>query len=181
MKKLLYLILLVLLFACKESVEHRRHLLTRSWMGKPIYCPPDSSFESIRPDSTVFYRIKRTTYTIVSYVNEADSCEKDVWKLQEWRSFLDEVNRTKKEDISCLLYFKPQDRQSLYKQLINSDFQFSICIDEEDLLQKLNHFPQEAEFRTFLLDHRHRVVAIGNPATNPEVRKRYLQLIQGIS
>ena len=44
---------------------------------------------------------------------------------------------------------------------------------------KLNHFPTEPAYQTFLLDEDDKVLAIGNPINNPKVKELYLKIIQG--
>ena len=46
-------------------------------------------------------------------------------------------------------------------------------------MNKLNHFPADMAFQTFLLDNDNRVVAMGNPIHNLKVRELYLKIIQG--
>lgn len=46
-------------------------------------------------------------------------------------------------------------------------------------MNKLNHFPTDMAFHTFLLDKENKVVAIGNPIHNSKVKELYLKIIQG--
>ena len=67
----------------------------------------------------------------------------------------------------------------IYQTLRVERFKHPICIDEGDYLNKLNHFPADMAFQTFLLDNDNRVVAMGNPIHNLKVRELYLKIIQG--
>ena len=58
-------------------------------------------------------------------------------------------------------------------------FTYPVCFDEGDELNRLNCFPAEMAFQTFLLDADNRVVALGNPVHNPEVKSLYLRLLRG--
>ncbi len=58
-------------------------------------------------------------------------------------------------------------------------FSYPVCYDEKDELNRLNRFPTEMTFQTFLLDRDNRVVAIGNPVHNPKVKDLYLSLMTG--
>ena len=60
-------------------------------------------------------------------------------------------------------------------------FDYPICIDENDSLNILNHFPQEMPFQTFLLDHNSKVIAIGNPILNSRVKDLYFDILLGES
>lgn len=63
--------------------------------------------------------------------------------------------------------------------LKSSSFSFPVCIDEEDRVNKLNNFPKEMAFQTFLLDNDNKVIAMGNPILNPQIKELYLRIIGG--
>lgn len=63
--------------------------------------------------------------------------------------------------------------------LKRENFHHPIWIDKENMLDKLNHFPADPTFQTFLLDKDNRVLAVGNPVHNPKVKELYLKIIRG--
>ena len=58
-------------------------------------------------------------------------------------------------------------------------FDLPVCVDTEDRLNKLNHFPADAAFQTFLLDRDNKVVIIGNPVYSVAMKDLYLKEISG--
>ena len=58
-------------------------------------------------------------------------------------------------------------------------FSYPVCIDEKDSFNLLNKFPKDNRFQTFLLDKNKKVVAIGNPINNPQIKELYLRIIRG--
>ena len=58
-------------------------------------------------------------------------------------------------------------------------FIYPVCFDEMDDFNRLNHFPGEMTFQTFLLDKDNKVVAIGNPVHNPKLKELYLKILTG--
>jgi hypothetical protein len=60
-------------------------------------------------------------------------------------------------------------------------FDMPVCIDVEDQLNRLNRFPSDMTFQTFLLDRDNKVVVIGNPIHNLAVKELYLKRIGGQS
>ena len=52
-----------------------------------------------------------------------------------------------------------------------------LCIDKNDSLNILNKFPSNLMFQTFLLNAENRVVAIGNPVHNNNIKQLYLNII----
>lgn len=58
-------------------------------------------------------------------------------------------------------------------------FDYPVCMDTEDAFNKVNKFPSQLNFQTFLLDKNNHVIAIGNPVHNYDVRELYIHLISG--
>lgn len=52
-------------------------------------------------------------------------------------------------------------------------------MDQSDSLNQLNHFPKDIRFQVFLLDKNNKVVVIGNPICNSNVKELYLKEIIG--
>lgn len=77
-----------------------------------------------------------------------------------------------------ILFLSPKQRDAT-KYFSYEHFVYPVCMDEQNEFNKLNHFPSEIAFQTFLLDRDNRVIAIGNPILNPKVRELYLKLIRG--
>ena len=77
---------------------------------------------------------------------------------------------------SCFLCILKTGRSAL---LENSYFNHPVCIDEDDAFNRLNHFPSDMSFQTFLLDKDNKVVVIGNPIHNLKLGELYMQIIQG--
>lgn len=78
-----------------------------------------------------------------------------------------------------LFFFTPEKKRDLWGTLKSEEFVYPICIDEKDSLNKLNHFPSDMMFQTFLLDKNNKVLAIGNPIHNPHIKELYLKIIRG--
>ena len=179
MRKLLYFCLtfaLFSLFACTESEQQRISRLTQEWTGKPIYLPADTVFESFAMDSIRKYSLKRAEYTVVTYV-DSTSCTSEKLRLAEWKEFLASFQSVAKGKATCLFFFHPEDREQMVSALRTSDFNYPVCIDEDNIYYKLNRFPADSLFKTFLIDRDYKVVAIGNPVEDPKVKELYLKII----
>ena len=94
---------------------------------------------------------------------------------------MDDLHNTFHFQVPVMLFFHPEQGKMDEIQFIlkRDDFDYPVCIDVNDSLNKLNHFPSEMEFQTFLLDKDNKVLAIGNPVLNPAVKELYLKIIQG--
>lgn len=176
MKNLLYTFLIVLLCSCIESDHQRTLRLAKEWTGKTVYLPVDSVFESFDTDSIRKYSLKRTDYTVVAYV-DSSTCATNNLKLRQWQQFVDDLHRFDKGKVTCLLYFHPERRDTIIDQFQRENFNYPVCIDQDDLFNKLNHFPDDPKFRIFLLNADRQIVAYGNPLTDRTVREKYLAII----
>lgn len=107
MRSLLYFIFALLLLSCKESDKHRIARLTEAWTGKTVYYPADSVFESFDADSVRKYSLKRTEYTVVTYIDSLQ-CASDRLRLEEWESFLQALRPVAKGRVTCLFYLHPE-------------------------------------------------------------------------
>lgn len=83
--------------------------------------------------------------------------------------------------LSFLFYFYPKDKSELRFIFQRDSFEYPICLDENDSFNKLNHFPSDMTFQTFLLNRNNKVLAIGNPIHNPKIRELYVKIIRGES
>lgn len=71
----------------------------------------------------------------------------------------------------------PNNRKKILDILNQNNFDYPICIDDNDSLNILNHFPQEMSFQTFLLNQDNEVLAIGNPVLNPKIKRLYCDIV----
>ena len=46
------------------------------------------------------------------------------------------------------------------------------------IMNNKNHFPTEIQLQTFLLDRENKVILMGNPIYNPEIKQLYLKVIK---
>ena len=84
-----------------------------------------------------------------------------------------------KGKLSYVFFFHLKDVRELTYLTRRDGFTYPVCFDREDAFNRLNRFPSEMALQTFLLDKDNRVVAIGNPVHNPQVKELYLNVIGG--
>lgn len=128
---------------------------------------------------TIDYQIPASDHKVVVYVDSI-GCVSCKLQLSRWKEFIAQVDSVCDKKVPFLFFFQPKDNQELRRILKIDNFSLPVCIDTEDEFNKLNHFPSEMMFQTFLLDKDNKVVVIGNPIHNLKVRDLYLQKIAGI-
>ena len=173
MRKLLFLLMMSCLFSCKETDKDRINRLVSEWSGKEIVFPNDMEFTSLGNDTN--YLLKNE-YTVMTYVDSM-GCTGCKLKLPQWKELINELDSI--GNTSVLFFLYPKNEKELTYLLKRDRFAHPVCIDENDSFNKLNHFPSDMMFQSFLLDKENKVVAIGNPIQNPKVKELYLQIIMG--
>ena len=177
LRLILGLCVCLLVSSCEESEKERLSRLVSEWEGKEILFPTHSTF-TIQGKDTVDFQFQGAEYKVVTYVDSV-GCTSCKLQLHRWKEFLSEVDSLTNGNVSFLFYFHPKDMKELRYLTRRDAFTHPVCFDEKDEFNQLNHFPSEMMFQTFLLDERNRVVALGNPVLNPNVKELYLNLIRG--
>ena len=166
-----------MLASCQESREEAMLRLVNEWNGKEIKFPARSVF-TIQGKDTVKLEFSNVDYKVVTYIDSV-GCTSCKLQLSRWKKLVEEVDSLTNGRVPFLFYFHPKDREELRYLTRRDDFTYPVCFDERDELNRLNQFPTDMTFQTFLLDKDNKVVAMGNPVHNPKVKELYLSLITG--
>ena len=148
------------------------------WNNKEILFPGNPVFTSMVKD-TVPYRIPKTDYKVVVFVDSV-GCISCKLQLPKWKEFMHEVDSLSDGNVPFVFFFQTKDVRELRYILRRDNFSHPVCIDTEDSFYKLNRFPGEMMFQTFLVDSENRVKVIGNPIHNLSVKDLYLNELVGI-
>ncbi|MDN0080579.1 DUF1573 domain-containing protein [Bacteroides gallinaceum] len=171
-------LLLPALFSCQESDKQRLTRLVQEWDGKEIAFPAQVVF-TVQGRDTVDFRWQAAPYRIVTYVDSL-GCASCKLQLPKWKQLIVETDSLfGKKKLSYVFFFHPKDARELTYLTRRDAFTYPVCFDREDAFNHLNRFPSEMALQTFLLDKDNRVVAIGNPVHNPQVKELYLNIIGG--
>ena len=178
MRRIVTLIMCVwVLASCQESREEAMLRLVNKWNGKEIKFPFRSVF-TIQGKDTVDFDFGNADYKVITYIDSV-GCTSCKLQLPRWKKFVAEVDSLTNGRVPFLFYFHPKDMKELRYLTRRDDFTYPVCFDERDGLNRLNQFPTDMIFQTFLLDKDNKVVAMGNPIHNPKVKGLYLGLITG--
>lgn len=177
MKKFCFFILLAYLCSCQESPEEIALRLVNEWSGKEIKFPSRSVF-TIQGKDTVDVEFGNADYKVVTYIDSV-GCTSCKLQLHRWKELMSEVDSLTNGKVPFLFYFHPKDIKELRYLTRRDGFAYPVCFDKEDELNRLNQFPTDMTFQTFLLDKDNKVVAIGNPVLSPKVKELYLDVMMG--
>lgn len=173
MRFLLSLLLIVGFVSCEKSGKEKFDDLVKEWNGKQILYPSAIHFTALGTDTVYSLESK---YKIITYVDSV-GCTSCKLRLPQWKDFICQLDSIGDVPVGFFLY--PKNRKELIYTLKLNNFSYPVCIDEKDSLNKLNHFPSDMMFQTFLLDKDNKVLAIGTPIHNPHIKELYLKIIQG--
>ena len=152
--------------------------MVKEWNSKEIRFPDNPVFTNFVTD-TVPYRIPKTDYKVVVFVDSV-GCISCKLQLPRWKEFMHDVDSLSDGNVPFIFFFQTKDVLELRYILRRDNFSHPVCIDTEDNFYKLNRFPGEMMFQTFLVDSENRVKVIGNPIHNLSVKDLYLKEIAGI-
>ena len=177
LKWILGLCVCLFIASCSESDKDRLSRLVKEWEGKEILFPAHSTF-TIQGKDTVDFDFMDAEYKVVIYIDSV-GCTDCKLQLPRWKELMVEVDSLTGGSVPFLFYFHPKDLRELRFLTRRDAFAFPVCFDEKDEFNRLNHFPSEMMFQTFLLDKGNKVIALGNPVLSPKVKELYLNLIGG--
>ena len=170
----------ILVSSCGMSPEGSWTTSVSKWNGKIIKFPLESSFTLFADKVVPSPKKANSRYTILSYI-DSKGCISCKTKFKEWKDFILYLDDMSSNLVSVLFYAAPMDYDEFKYILKREDFNYPICIDKEDSLNKLNSLPDDMDLQTFLLDKDNKVLAIGNPVLNPKVKDLYLRILRGES
>lgn len=174
---ILFLASLLIITACQDKKKEEAINSVKEWIGKEILFPKNSIF-TIQGKDTIDFALNVSDYKIVSYIDTA-GCTTCQLKLAEWQRFMDEVDAASSTHTPFIFYLFPKDVKDLLIEFRREAFDYPVCLDEKDEFNRLNKLAESKALRTFLLDKENKIVAIGNPIENPNVKKFYLKLLTG--
>ena len=177
---LIILALLPIFFSCKnEQKEKETQIvqLVNEWQGKQIVFPESITFTRYLTDTTD-YQIPNSEYKVLIYVDSI-GCTSCKLQLPKWKELIEYTDSITQWKIPFLFFFHSKNYKEIRYLLKRDGFDRPVCIDMDDQLNKLNKFPADIVFQTFLLDKNNKVAVLGNPVHNTAVKDLYLKQITG--
>lgn len=178
MKIAIISLVLIIFTSCKENRKEQLFHLVNEWNGKEIRFPEKPVFTRFVTDTTDFRIPTIADYKVVVYVDSI-GCVSCKLQLGKWKEFIAQVDSATDGNVPFLFFFQSKDNNDLRYILKRENFNLPVCIDTDNHFYKLNHFPGEMMFQTFLVDRDNHVKVIGNPIHNLSVRDLYLKELTG--
>jgi len=171
MKYLVMLLLFFIFSACDYKNEKEVIALLQSWQSREIIFQKNPIF-TIQGRDTVSY-LKDSKYKILTYI-DSDGCAECKLRLDDWKKFIIYIDSISDNSVQFLFFFSNLKVKNMKRILSEYQFDNPVCIDVQDSLGLLNNFPTDIRHRTFLLDEDNKVLFVGNPMYNPEIRNLFV-------
>ena len=168
-----FLTLSLLLLSCNKT-ERECHNLVIEMIGKDIIMP--SSFKYTVENMIIPYDYYDPDYYIITYV-DSSRCTSCSLKLKNWTLVIDELNSLTDKNIGLITIINTKNHKNIAKIVTKYDFKHPIVIDSTNLFYSQNNLPKYFNEHTFLTDNSNKIIAIGNPVTNPKIKELYKEII----
>ncbi|WP_221658576.1 DUF1573 domain-containing protein [Bacteroides salyersiae] len=162
------LFLIFFILSCHNVEKQNTIALVEEWNGKTLIFPNNLNF-TILGDSVAPLSMEKKK--IVVYADSA-GCMSCKLGLPKWKNMLQEL-----DSIPVFFFLYSEDIKNIVNMLRQENFLYPVCIDVNDSFNKLNHLPSDIRFRTFLLDEDNKILVIGNPTSNFQIKDLYLKMI----
>lgn len=179
---ILFIVLFLVLSACNKesnsSISETEDVL-KEWLNKTIEINASVGYFTTKGDTIP--QPQDTNFKIVRYIG-SEGCTTCNLHLHRYKQILKDLSDTSGSEVGFLCIVNPSDLNQLQRVLKRQNLgKLPIFIDLTDSINKLNNFPKQNELRTFLVDGDNRVIAVGDPAKNPRVKKYFLHLLSNDS
>lgn len=163
--------------ACHNDKREEIARTVTQWQGRTVQMPEGAVF-TVQARDTVAMDMYAPAHKVLVYV-DSTGCTSCRLQLHEWKKFIAEVDSATGGRVPFLFFLSPKSVKEARYITRRDDFTYPICVDMQNWLDSLNHFPEEEMFHTFLLDSDNRVAVIGNPIHNRSVRDLYMKTLTG--
>lgn len=142
---------------------------------KEILFPEKITYTRFLED-TIDFRTQNSQFKVLVYV-DSTGCIGCKLQLPKWKTFISEIDSLAKSYTPFIFVFQSQNYDDLKTILKRSNFDYPVYTDAKGKFNRLNHFPDDNMFHTFLLDENNHIKVIGNPIHNLSVQELFLREI----
>ena len=175
LKYALFLTFALFTLSCGNDRRDKLADLVEEWQGKQIIFPEKMVF-TVYGEEPVDFSIPDADYKVLIYTDSI-GCTSCKLGLGEWKEFIHEVDSVTGGTVPFLFFFHTKSERDIINQLKIFQMNLPVCMDSEDQLNRLNRFPSDMRFQTFLIDRENRIRIIGNPVNNINVRSLYFRMV----
>ncbi|WP_292269191.1 hypothetical protein [Butyricimonas sp.] len=170
MKFICILYIFIFCISCNPNKE-RAEIIVKQWLEKEIKFPDTIN---IKQDS-LWKSLTSKEFKILTIV-DSNSCTECRLKLHEWGKYIKEIDSIN-TSIAFIFVVHTKDYAIVETLKKKNKFRLPIFHDYENKMGKLNLFPKDPNYQTFLLNKENKVILIGNPIGNLPLWKLYKKVL----
>jgi hypothetical protein len=174
----LILCLLYLFWGCNSKNKNNSTVpenkqIVEEWIGKKIILP-DSLTVLFKDTLFPFYSSKFYKTNTIKILTPIDGgCHVCLHQLDKWNNLIKKAK--KNEELDILFYITGTTVKHFKNEFYHKiNIDYPLIIDTNLKLHKINNFPFQKKYQTFLLDRKKQVKVIGNPVFNSKIKDLYL-------
>lgn len=177
----IYLLLFSIMFiACRNGKvkdEEYVNRIVNQWVGKEVVFPKHV-VAAVWDRDTVCDELLKKTAKILVYVDSI-GCTACKLNLYDWKQKIDSFSNY--TDLGFLFFVSVRRNKAFTNRVKSEAFGYPIFYDPQNELEKMNRFPKDNHFQTFLLDSTNKVVLVGTPLGNPAMWNLYVREIKRLT
>jgi hypothetical protein len=183
MKRLINCIIICsfIFYSCKENKERiAAQRIVTEWKGKAVQFPEYIQCSILGKDtvSNICSDLFQKEYKILFYT-DSTGCSSCRLKLFQWKQLIKEADDLSLGKIGFIFFFQPKNKMEMEFIFRIDQFDYPVFIDENNTINRLNHFPDDSAYQCYLLDRDNKIVIIGNPVLNPKIWDMYKYQVFG--
>ncbi len=162
----------------QELNEHRTQIFNvlDYWIDRKMNLDYNVGFFTTRGRDTLEYQNQNADFKILRYI-DSTGCTPCRLQLAKYGEVLYELMDSAECTVDFLCIVTTSDLSQIKTATASNPYMQPIWVDPTDSINRLNSFPIDYRLQTFLLDSNDRVLAIGDPLLNPNVKDLYLQIM----
>lgn len=177
MRSIIICVLALFLSSCADNRSASVAEIVSQWEGREILFPTNSVF-TIQGRDTVDFQFQNAPYKILTYVDSV-GCISCKLQLMNWSKYIQELDSVTGNMVPVAFFINASSQKELSYITHRDGFKHPVCFDEENEINRMNQFSADMTFQTFLLDRNNRMVGIGNPVHNANIKALYYRIIKG--
>lgn len=140
-------------------------------VGKPLILPYTDSLHVRKSD---YLNICNLPLKVVNFLD--GDCSTCLAKISFWKEFVSELNANGYRDVPVIMYAFSFSEEN-FRDYMNTAWEGRPWLFDKDSSFIVDNQLRDLRFQTVLLDSENKVVLIGDPLLNPELRKLYMETI----
>ena len=165
---ILYVLILILL-SCNHPKENAEEIVNQ-WLQKEIKFP--ASINNTKQDS-IWQLMLNKDFKLLTII-DTNSCTECRLRFYDWEKYIKDADSTN-SNLAFLFIIHAKNYSIVDTMRKKNKFTYPIY-DYENKVGKLNKFPSNPLFQTFLLDKDNKVILLGSPINNYHMWNLYKEI-----